>query len=74
MAVLFARGFVLLLEIIMFCVEGGLRNLWKKNSQKDTFQSVRTSGDVENCFGVRISTSYESTADVCERREGLPRI
>ena len=39
----------------------------EKNSQKGNFRSVRTSGDVENCFSVEISTSDESTADVCER-------
>ena len=39
----------------------------EKNSQKGSFRSVRTSGDVENCFGVEISTSDESTADVCKR-------
>ena len=33
-AVLFARGFVLFLEIIVFCVEGVLRNLWKKFTEE----------------------------------------
>ena len=60
------------LEIIVFRVEGGLCNLWK-NSQKGSFRGVITSGDVENCFGVGISKSYESTADVCERCRRAPR-
>ena len=71
MAVLFERGFVLFLEIIVFCVEGVLHNLWR-NSQKSSFRSVRTSDDMENCFGVETSTSYESTADVCERCRWAP--
>ena len=58
MAVLSAQGSVLLLEILC-CVEGGLRNLWKKSQNEGSFRSVRTSDDVENCFRVKISTSYE---------------
>ena len=54
----YAQGSVLLLEILC-CVEGGLRNLWKKSQNEGSFRSVRTSDDVENCFRVKISTSYE---------------
>ena len=38
----------------------------KKKLQKGSFRNVRISDDVENCFGVKISTSYESTANVSE--------
>lgn len=47
---------MLFLEIIVFCVEGELRNLWKK-SQQGSFRNVRTSVEVENCFAVKFSSS-----------------
>ena len=31
----------------------------KKSQNEGSFRSVRTSDDVENCFRVKISTSYE---------------
>ena len=54
-------------KITVFCSEGGVRNLWKKIHKRVAFE-VLTSDDLENCLGVKISTSYESkAADVCER-------
>ena len=65
---------MLFLEIIVFCVEGELRNLWK-NSQQGSFRNVRTSVEIENCFGVKLSTSYESAIQKSAKdAEGLPYI
>ena len=56
------RDFVLLLLIIVYSVEGVKRSkadciVCGKKSQKDSFRIVRTSdSDVENCFGVKISS------------------
>jgi len=60
-----------LLLIIVYSVEGVKRSkagciVCGKKSQKASFRIVRTSdSDVENCFGVKIS-SCESTVDICE--------
>ena len=64
---------MLLLYIIVLCVEVVKRSkkgciVCEKKSQNDRFRVVRTSNsDVETCFGLKISTSHGSTADICER-------
>ena len=65
---------MLFLEIIVFCVEGESCNLWK-NSQQGGFRNVRTSVEVENCFAVKLSKSYESAIQKSAKdAEWLPYI